>query len=459
MRIKYTAPIGLSIIFLLIAAYVSLSFTDGAPHTFAEEAEPGPASLHDGHDETGVKESAADAHEHEDETGAVHGEHLDTHDDESAGHAEDAHSGEVDGHAGHTDEAAALRLTPEQRNRFGIVIRVAGPGNLQNEVSLPGEIVFNKDRVAHLVPRVAGIVREVTKTVGQHVAADEVLAVIDSRELAEAKAEYLAARERCALAQANFEREKALWEQEISAEREYLDARQALAESRIAQNSAEQKLHALGLSQIHLEEFRQHPDAGFTRYEIRAPFSGTILEKHITLGEALKNDADAFTIADTSSVWVNLTVYTKNLASVHAGQEVVLQVEHSGAQARGVVTMVTPFVEESTRSATARIVLDNSDGRWMPGTFVTGFIRISEDNLSVVVPRDAVQTIEGREVVFIEDQDGLEMAPVTLGRADRTHVEIVAGLEPGARYVADGAYQLKATAITSQLGSHAGHGH
>jgi len=423
-------------------------------------------------EQPGGDHSAGASDEHE---GAGHSDHEPGHEDVDENHGDEEHTederdvGEEQGrdegghegdeHAGHAGEEEGLRLTPQQRERFGIVVRTAGSGSLRNEVRLPGEIVFNEDRLVHLVPRVAGIVREVTKTVGDKVAAGEVLAVIDSRALAEAKAAFLAARERLRLAQATFEREEGLWREKISAEREYLEARQALAEARIALNAAEQKLRALGFSDNYLKELLEHVDANFTRYEIRAPFSGTIIEKHITLGEALQDDAGALTIADTSSVWVNLAVYTKNLAAVRTGQDVVLQVDHSGAQARGNVTMLTPFVEESTRSATARVVLDNADGRWRPGTFVTGFISTSEDGLAVVIPRNAVQSIEGRDIVFAEHEGNFEMAPVTLGRTDHTNVEVLAGLEPGTRYVAEGAFQLKATVITSNLGSHAGHGH
>jgi cobalt-zinc-cadmium efflux system membrane fusion protein len=121
--------------------------------------------------------------------------------------------------------------------------------------------------------------------------------------------------------------------------------------------------------------------------------------------------------------------------------------------------MVTPFVEESTRSATARVVLDNSDGQWMPGTFVTGFISVSETDLPVVIPREAVQNIEGRNVVFVEHEGAFEMQAVALGKSDRTNVEIADGLEPGTRYVAQGSFHLKATVITSSMDSHAGHGH
>lgn len=403
---------------------------------------------------THANEQAANSGHDENE---MAGEH---HEDEAA----EEHEAE-DGHAEHKhaeqgDEGEILRLTPEQRARFGIVVRPAGPGSLRHELNLPGEVVFNEDRVVHMAPRVAGIAREVHKTVGDRVVAGEVLAVIESRELADAKAAYLAARARAGLAEKNFNREKSLREKQISSEKDFLESESALEEARIELRSAEQKLHALGLPErVVTELIEKHDDETITLYEILSPIDGVVTEKHISRGESLAADADMMTVVDTGSVWVNLTVYTKNLAAVQNGAEVEVRVEHSGAQGRGQVAMVTPFVEESTRSATARVVLDNRDGRWMPGTFVTGFISCSAENLPVVVSKGAVQDIEGREVVFVAHEDGFEMTPVTIGRSDRTSVEITSGLEPGMDYVAEGAFQLKATVITSNLGSHAGHGH
>ena len=393
-----------------------------------------------------LEATAQDSHAGHDD----HGEELGEEDD---------HSGHDHGEPGGEEEEGGLRLTPEQRKRFGIVVQPAGAGSLRNEVSLPGEIVFNEDHVVHMVPRVAGIARKVHKSVGDHVAEGEVLAVIESRELADAKSEYLAANARGGLAEKNYTREKSLHEKQVSSEQDYLEAEQALAEARIELRSSEQKLHALGLSEEAVKALDDEHDEEITRYEIRSPISGVVTKKHISLGESLEADAAIFTVVDTSSVWVNLTVYTKNLGAVRRGQEMTLRVDHNGVQGRGEVSMVTPFVEEATRSATARVVLDNSDGRWMPGTFVTGFGSTDEENLALVVARDAVQSIEGRNVVFVEHEGGFEMTPVSLGRMDRVNVEVTAGLEPGMRYVSEGSFQLKATVITSNLGSHAGHGH
>ena len=419
---------------------------DHAGHAHAAETEAPSAKAvandHAGHDHAAGAEAPsakAAANEH---AGHDHAETNAPHDE----HAEEAEEG-------------GLRLTAEQRTRFGLVVRAAGPGSLRNEVRLPGEIVFNEDRVVHLVPRVAGIVRTVSKSIGDSVAAGEVLAVIDSRELADAKSEFLAASARCALAEKNFTREKTLREKQISPEQDYLEAEQALSEARIALRSSEQKLHALGFNENEVGALDAVQDASITRYEIRSPLAGVVIEKHISLGESLAADADIFTVADLSSVWVNLTVYTRDLGSVQAGQEVVLRMEHSGAQARGAIAMVAPFVDVSTRSATARVILDNPDGQWMPGTFVSGFIAMSAKELPVVVPRQAVQYIDGRDVVFIEHEGSFEMAAVATGRSDREHIEVVSGLEPGTPYAAEGAFQLKAAIVTSAMGSHAGHGH
>ena len=183
-----------------------------------------------------------------------------------------------------------------------------------------------------------------------------------------------------------------MFEKKISSEQDYLEAEQALAEVRIELCSAEQKLHALGLSQLAVQALDAEHDDAITRYEIRSPIAGVVTAKHVALGESLDADADIFTIVDARSVWVHLAVYAKDLGGVHVGQDVVLRVDHSGARARGKIAMVTPFVDESSRSATARVVLDNSDGQWMPGTFATGFISVSETDLPVVIPREAIQT-------------------------------------------------------------------
>ncbi|TYO95016.1 cobalt-zinc-cadmium efflux system membrane fusion protein [Geothermobacter ehrlichii] len=307
------------------------------------------------------------------------------------------------------------------------------------------------------VPPVPGIVREVRKKLGDRVRAGEVMAVLESRELADAKAEYLAARERLALAQANFSREERLWKKKISAEQEYLNARQALAEARINLRSAEQKLHALGLSEIYLKKLPQHPEQTYTRYEVRAPFDGTVIQKHISLGEALSDTSEAFVVADLSTVWADINVYQKDLARVRKGQKVVIDLGHGIPTVSRTLSYVGPLVGEETRTALARAVLPNPHGDLRPGMFITARVATDSTEVPLLVPKSALQTLEGRTVVFVLDEDGFEPRPVTIGRQNGLQVEIVNGLKAGEKYASTGAFTLKAQLSKGAFGD--GHGH
>jgi len=356
----------------------------------------------------------------------------------------------------HGDEDV-VKLSEQEMTEFGIEVGTAGPGKLQIDAVLPGEIVPNPDGLAHVVPRVSGITREVKKRLGESVRQGEVMAVIESRELADVKAAYLASLERVALAKARFEREKKLWETKVSSEQEYLDAKQAFAERKIELRSAEQKLHALGFAHEYLNTLPTHPDQSFTRYEIVAPIDGTIIAKHITLGEVVQSDTEVFVIADLTTVWANLTVYQKDLASIRQGQQVVVRAEKIYCEATDEIDYISPIVEESTRTATARVVLDNSDGHWRPGIFVTGQVNFQAVEVDVLVPRSALQKLNDQDVVFIQTPEGFEPQIVKIGQADRTYVEVVSGLEVGQRYVTVNAFTVKAELGKGSFGD--GHGH
>jgi cobalt-zinc-cadmium efflux system membrane fusion protein len=376
---------------------------------------------------------------------------LPAEESEPEDHHEDA------GHEGHAGHEEVVRLSAEELKEFGIELSTAAPGALHQYVELPGEIVLNADRLAHVVPRVPGIVRKVQKSLGDSVQDDEVLAVIDSRELADAKAAFLAAVEREKLALVNFKREERLWAKKITSEQEYLDARQALAEARIEKNSAEQQLHALGFSEAYLEGLPGHPDATYTRYEIRAPFAGTIIEKHLTLGEHVNADAAVFTIADLTSVWVDINVYQKDLVRIHKGQTVEFRPGNGIPPAIGTIAWVGPLVGEATRTAKARVVLPNPEGRLRPGLFVTARVAAAEATAGIVIPQSALQSFEGRTVVFVRTLKGYEPRPVETGRRDAARVEILSGLEAGQAFVSEGAFTLKAQLSKGAFGD--GHNH
>jgi membrane fusion protein, heavy metal efflux system len=411
---------------------------------------------------TGTSLSVA-ADKHGPKTSVESEKHEDREESSPAkGHAEegraiagkDSHEGESEEE--HKDEKV-VHLSEADMGKHGIETAVAGAGKLKTHVSLTGEVAINADRMAHIVSPVPGVVREVLKNLGDAVKQGEVMAVVASRALADARAEYLAAREKAVLAQAKYSREERLWKKKISSEEEYLDAKQAHAEALIAQRSAEQKLHALGLTQDRMKSLSLNSNDSFTRLEITAPFTATVIEKHISLGEVLKEDTEAFAIADLSSVWVNFNIYQKDLAGVQKGQSVLITSGRDAHEAEGIITYIGPLVAAETRTALARVVLPNPDGYWRPGMFVTAKVAVEDVSVPLLVPKTALQTVDEKTVVFVRTDEGFEPKPVTVGRTNDAHVEITSGLAPGERYAAKGSFTLKAQLSKGAFGD--GHNH
>jgi cobalt-zinc-cadmium efflux system membrane fusion protein len=299
--------------------------------------------------------------------------------------------------------------------------------------------------MAHVGPRVGGVAREVYASLGDTVRAGQLLAVLESRELADSKAAFLAASERSRLTEATYRREERLWQEKVSSERDFLDASNGLAEAKIELRAAEQKLHALGLGQDEVRQLAEEPDTGYTHYRITAPFNGEVIDRHITVGETIPTETPVFTVADLTTVWIDLSVYQKDLAEVEPGQLVHVKPANNGVEGSAAIEFVQPLLGEDTRTALARITMPNSERRWKPGMFVTATVVVDAAQVDIRVPRTALIRMEdGDDVVFVQTDEGFEPRPVSLGRRAHEHVEVTSGLKPGERYVAAGGFNLKA---------------
>lgn len=259
--------------------------------------------------------------------------------------------------------ASAHAFSVADFERAGVRLATAGPGEVDVGVELPGEVRPNADRIAHVAPRFPGLVREVRKYVGDRVRAGDVLAIIESENLAP--------------------------------------------------------------------------------FELKAALEGTIIDKHIAPGEAVTREQPAFIIADLSTVWVTVAVYQAVLPQIHVGQPVVIAASHGGAETTGTVAYVAPIVDQATRTASARVVVRNEDGTWRPGLFVTATM-LSPVTVPIVIPRKAIQTYEGKPVVFIVAGDHFEARPVTLGRTGKAQAEVTTGLAAGDRFADERSFLVKA---------------
>lgn len=371
-------------------------------------------------------------------------EHTDNKpDDEEARHAHESGNTSAD-EGQHESE---VTFTEAQIQAAGITMAVAGPARIQDAIQLPGEIVFNADRTAQLVPRLAGVVQAVKANLGQEVKQGEVLAIIASPELSERRSTLSAAQKRLTLARTTYERERLLWKEKVSAEQDYLQARQQLQEAQIGVANALEQLQALGT------------DAGkpgsFNRLEVRAPFDGMIVEKDIALGETVSADASIFKISDLSTVWADIIVPAEKLGAVRVGSKAIVQATAFKSQAEGTVSYVGSLLGQQSRAATARVSFSNPSGSWRPGLFVNVQVLSGEAEVPVAVEPEAVHTVEQETVVFVRHDNEFVAQTVKIGRRDAKAVEILEGLKPDARYAVKNSFVIK-----SELGKgSASHGH
>ena len=192
-------------------------------------------------------------------------------------------------------------------------------------------------------------------------------------------------------------------------------------------------------------------------YSITSLIDGTVLDLHLTPGEVISDTDHKITIADLSRVWANLNIYQKDLAFIKPGRKVVISAGPGTKTATGTISYISPVVDERTRTATARVVLPNSDGRWKPGLFISAQVIIGKDPVAILVPKTALQTFENQTVVFVKDKEGFHPQIVRIGRSNTKAVEIVDGLEPGQQYVSKGGFTIKAELQKESFGE--GHGH
>jgi cobalt-zinc-cadmium efflux system membrane fusion protein len=178
-------------------------------------------------------------------------------------------------------------------------------------------------------------------------------------------------------------------------------------------------------------------------YAVLAPLNGVVTARQANPGEQT-GDKVLFTVADLSTVWVELSLFPRDMAKVRVGQTVRVASSDTGVNADGKIVYVAPFGSSANQTLTARVLLDNADRRWAPGLYVTAHVTLGENQVPLVVRNEALQTLENNNVVFVHAEEGFKPRPVRIGRADSQLSEVTDGLQAGEHYAAANSYILKA---------------
>jgi len=381
-----------------------------------------------------------------------HDEHGDeTHSEESGAHGEEIH------------EEGVVELSPEMLERVKIRTTVVSTRVLPAELLTTGQVDFEQDRLAHVTPRIPGRVDEVKADLGDKIQKGQVLAIIDSIELGQAKSAYLQAKAHEDLARQNFEREKGLFAERISSEKEMLAAKAAHLEATARLRNSEETLRLYGIQDQTIQTL-SYEGGQTSLLPVRAPLSGRVVEKHVTVGELVTPERSMFTIADLGHVWVWIDVYERNLRHVHLEDDVAVAADaYPDELFLGKVSYLSDQVDADTRTVRARIDVNNPDHKLRPGMFAR--VTLTDPHFeatglepSLVVPVGAVQRDGEEFIVFVAlDDYRFERHEVVVGRSAGGFAEILSGLDPEDTVVIEGAFLLKSEASKEQMG--AGHEH
>ena len=356
-----------------------------------------------------------------------------------------------------TDDASedlprTIRLDDGQIETAGIELAPVQHGTLTHRIIVPGTIVPNPDRIAEVSAKLSGTVAELRKKIGDNVAVGEVMAVLESRDVASAKSEYLAARLNGELQKKLYDRDKILWDKRLIAQQIELRSQGATAQGKVSLDIARQKLMALGLTEKDIAALPDQPETALRRQEILAPMAGRVVDRKVDLGTAVggyDQETQLFTIADLERVWADLAVGPSDLPLVAEGQTVSVAAHGLAERAIGKIVFIGPILDRDTHSARVVAEIANPDGNWRPGSLVTGAIAIDERKSPLTVPASAVQSIGKVQVVFVRTADGFEKRAVMIGQSDDRLIEILSGAHAGEIVAVTNTFLLKAEFMKS----------
>lgn len=277
-------------------------------------------------------------------------------------HEHGGHEEEAGGHEGH---GKRVELDAEAIRISGITLDTVKAGIIRKSLPLSGLVQANQDKVARMMPRFPGVVKEVRHHLGNKVTKGQVLAVIESNE-------------------------------------------------------------------------------SLAPYSVISQMSGTVIQKNVNPGEVVAEEDLLYTVADLSTVWIDLNVHRQDFNRLKVGQEVLVKMDKESPAVKSRISYLSPIGAENTQTMLARIVVPNPAGLWRPGLYVDGQVTLQVEEVPMAISEEAIQTLDGKEVVFVQEDNAFEAREVELGLRDGEWAEVLSGVGPGDVYCSGNSFIIKA---------------
>ncbi len=350
-------------------------------------------------------------------------------------------------------ESLSIRLASERSAELaGVTIARPVQGEGTSSIELLGEVRFDGNRLARITPLASGVLTKIHADVGQLVEAGDVLAVVNSPAVAEAKADYLSAQTALQKWQTASKRQSQLFKDRIGSQRAMEEADASSKQAQVASRLARQRLLNLGFAASDLTKLRDSRSALY----LRAPFSGSVVNRSAVLGEAVDTSKALFEVADLSQMWIELSVPVEHAASIRKGTRIKVSLRSlEGPPIEGEISWVSPLTDERTRMVRARGILPNDKQILRHGMFANVAAVVTSHDEAVRLPASAVHQIDNLPFVFVKAEEDLYSARrVEVGtRLPSDEFLVLAGISAEDNVVMTGGFSLKSALLAERLGA------
>ena len=397
----------------------------------------------------------------QEEEAHVHGPQGSVHDEETAPPS----SAEPEEGEHEEGEHRDVQVSLEKQNSWGIKVGSAFRSDIVSRVTLPGVLLLNQNKTAHISSFVSGKVASLAVDLGTRVRAGQTLCTINSPEFAQAQADFLETRAQLNLSQKEFERAQKLLEDKAIEKKEFL-RRQAEYNRLVTEYGARSSfLQSYGLTQENIAALITKCDAIDSEEDmctiadphlpLRSPLNGTVVYRDILLGEHVDAQKTVFTVSNLNTLWAILDAYEKDLPFINKDSTVAIKSPLYPEQFfEGRITYISDLIDEKLRTVKIRVEVDNSEGLLKPNMFIQGEVEgRTQARTTLMIPDAAVQNLNGEKIVFVqENPDVFTVRHVSLGSKIGNQRIITSGLTQTDKIAITGAFYLKTELTKATFG-------
>jgi len=335
-----------------------------------------------------------------------------------------------------------VHLDSQQIKEANLMVRQVRLRRRAIVVRAPGTVKFNSYQVDDVSPLVGGIVTARHVRLGDAVEAGQKLAVLQSTVLAQAEADFLKALAAHRKSRAELQRLKPLAKQHIVSRAKLQQAESIHQADHASLAAARAILASYGLKRSEVDS-RLVGQRNYGRLILRSPRDGTVVADDFRLGQHVSAGTPLLQVADEKTLWVEAKVSQTELAEIAVGQDAVVMPKNGAKRYEGEVVNIHPKLDPSTRTASVRLEVHRAGGTLRPGMFVDADIATGEGGRALLLPRRAIQSDNGKMVVFVEEKPGYYRRQVVhVGKANMGFVPVRQGLKAGDRVVVRGAFSV-----------------